>query len=71
MFMWLIVVYFDQHLGAAHSKRWSKSSFLTFLLQKTLKKQGLNTSITLIIKTDKLSHSDIDNAGLWAPVFKG
>ena len=33
------VVYFDQRLGAAHSKRWSKSSFSAFLLQKYLKKQ--------------------------------
>ena len=33
------VVYFDQRLGAAHSKRWSKSSFSAFWLQKTLKKQ--------------------------------
>ena len=30
-----IAVYFDQRLGAAHSKRWSKKSFLAFLLQKT------------------------------------
>ena len=25
------VVYFNQHLGVAHSKQWSKSAFLTFL----------------------------------------
>ena len=32
------VVYFDQRLGAAHSKRWSK---LTNLLQNLTKNQGL------------------------------
>ena len=26
-----IVVYFDQSLGAAHSKRWLKSAFMCFL----------------------------------------
>ena len=31
------VVYFDQCLGAAHSKRWSKLSFSGFLLQKPKK----------------------------------
>ena len=31
----LFVVYFDQHLGAEHSKRWSKQSFSAFLLEKT------------------------------------
>ena len=29
------VVYFDQRLGAGHSKCWSKESFSVFLLQKT------------------------------------
>ena len=29
------VVYFDQRLGAGHSKRWSISTFSAFLLQKT------------------------------------
>ena len=37
------VVYFDQRLGAAHSKRWSKSSFSAFLqqIQSQLYKQLL------------------------------
>ena len=34
-----VVVYFDQHLGAGHSKRWSKSSFLIFFIGEKLKKQ--------------------------------
>ena len=38
-YLYHYVVYFDQHLGAAHSKRWSKSSFSAFLLQKTWNKQ--------------------------------
>ena len=29
------VVYFDQRLGAAQSKRWSNKSFLAFFVQKT------------------------------------
>ena len=41
----LCVVYFDQRLGAAHSKRWSKSSFSAFLLQKTSKKQEFCSKI--------------------------
>ena len=33
------VVYFDQHLGAAHSKHWSKYAFVTFLLKIAKKMQ--------------------------------
>ena len=35
------VVYFDQHLGAAHpkQKRWSKYAFLTFLMAKAKKEE--------------------------------
>ena len=29
------IVYFDQRLGAAHSKRWSKKSFSAFFLHKS------------------------------------
>ena len=35
------VVYFDQRLGAAHSKRWSKQSFTAFLLQNPKKGRNL------------------------------
>ena len=35
------LVYFDQRLGAAHAKRWSKWSFSAFLLQKKQKKQEI------------------------------
>ena len=35
----MTVVYFDQHLCAVHPKGRSKSSFLTFLMPKRLKKQ--------------------------------
>ena len=31
----ITVVYFDQHVGAAHYKCWSKSLFLTFLTAKS------------------------------------
>ena len=34
----IVVVYFNQRLGAAHSKRLWKESISTFLLQKTFKK---------------------------------
>ena len=37
----MCVVYFDQHLGATHSKCWSKKSFSAFLPQKPLKKQEI------------------------------
>ena len=36
---YLIVVYFDQHLGAAHSKLWSKYAFLTFLRTNSLEEE--------------------------------
>ena len=32
------VVYFNQHLGAAHSERWLKYVFLTYFVPKKLKK---------------------------------
>ena len=35
----LSVAYFDQRLGVAHSKRWSKSLFLTFFVIKGEKPQ--------------------------------
>ena len=35
------VVYFDQHLGAPHSKRWSKWPFSAFLLVFSWKKQEI------------------------------
>ena len=35
---WLTVVYLNQHLGAAHSKHWSKYLFLTFYMPKKIKK---------------------------------
>ena len=41
----LSVVYFDQHLGAAHSKRWSKKSFSAFFVLKSLKKQEICSKI--------------------------
>ena len=31
------VVYFDERLGAVHSKRWSKNAFLMFLTAKAKK----------------------------------
>ena len=34
-----IVVYFDQHLGAVHSKHKSKSTFSTFCVQKAEKER--------------------------------
>ena len=33
-----VVVNFDQHLGAAYSKCWSKYAFSMFFVQKKLKK---------------------------------
>ena len=39
------VVYFDQRLGAAHSKRWSKKSFSAFLVLIALKKQEICSKI--------------------------
>ena len=32
------VIYFDQRLGAAHSKCWLKYAFLAFFMPKSLKK---------------------------------
>ena len=34
----LSVVYFDQHLGAAHPNHWSKSSFSAFFVLKSAKR---------------------------------
>ena len=36
--MSLLVVYYDQHLGAGHSKRWLKQSFTAFFMAKSCKK---------------------------------
>ena len=36
--MFMIVVYFDQHLGAAHSECWPKYVFSRFFVQKLAKK---------------------------------
>ena len=33
------IVYFDQILGAAHSKHWSKNAFSLFFCPKKLKKE--------------------------------
>ena len=35
---YMSVEYFDQRLGAAHSKRWSKESFSAFFVLKSFKK---------------------------------
>ena len=35
----MIVVYFDQCLGAVHSKHWSEYAFSMYFLQKKLKKE--------------------------------
>ena len=42
------VVYFDQRLGAAHSKRWSKSTFSVYLLQKTSISLNCSTKISFL-----------------------
>ena len=49
LFFWghtigLSVVYFDQRLGAAHSKRWLKKSFSVFFMQKSLKRKKFSTN---------------------------
>ena len=36
---WMHVVYFDQPLGSAHSKRWSKSVFFMFFCMRKVKKR--------------------------------
>ena len=35
----MLVVNFDHHLSASHSKPWSKSAFSTFFVQKTEEKR--------------------------------
>ena len=30
VFCYIVIVYFNQFLGAAHSKRWSKYAFFTY-----------------------------------------
>ena len=35
----IIVVYFDQHLSAAHSEHWSKHAFSTFFMVKSKKRK--------------------------------
>ena len=41
------VVYFDQRLDAAHSKRWSKYAILTFLMAKSLKSKKFGAKFLL------------------------
>ena len=55
------VVYFDQRLGAVHSKRWWKSSFLTFLVLKNWKNETskiLYINATFNLKIDFLWEID-------------
>ena len=59
---WLCVVYFDQRLGAAHTKRWLKKSFSAYLMQKSFKNAkksvnlsclGIKHSTMVLVQTSK------------------
>ena len=45
----MAVVYFDQHLGAAHSKRWSKWPFSAFLRSAQHPNAGRNTQHMAVV----------------------
>ena len=46
----MYVLYFDQRLGGAHSKPWSKSSFLTVLCKKSKKMHESKKFVSIFSK---------------------